>query len=214
MKLNNFQNQFVTHQLQVERNEGRAFQLTDTSVSPVRIVGYSAFGEPIEETICMLAKSANFVDQAGNICTVPLRTGRVLSEEPEAVRYEMIVTMDLYRAGCMPIAMCPHASIDMIKPGAPFITEALIEGEPVQNCGGRPGAERFEDACPHMQALITKRRKRQRELCDQREREMAKLTPHAASQMMNRMAQAFELTASIAAEANVDETAPRPRRGR
>lgn len=151
--------QFVVNQLVPEgRNEqGRAYQLTDSSVSPSRIVSIDDDGNEIEETICALAKSQKFVDRDGNICEVPLRTGRVLSMEPEATRYEDIMTHDQIRAGGMPLEACPFTlAYRHIKGGA--LIKPRKKGD--EDCGGSPGAQKLKDACSHMQAIVAERRER------------------------------------------------------
>lgn len=196
--------QFIVTELVPENrgNEGRAFQLTENSVSPTRIIRRNIFNETIEETICPLAKHANFVDSDGNIVTVPLRTGRVLSSEPEAVRYEDVVINDQLLAGSFPLEMCPHTqlyrSTVRLTRGGRLIDEPLVDGDPIEDCGGRPGAERLEEACPHMRALVQKRREHALDKNIIRERELTKMTPEQANNLLSGMAQALGIAQNVA----------------
>lgn len=142
-------NPFVVNQLVPENRQGGGiYQLNDLSVSPTRFVDVNEEGLPVEETIMALAKSAKFVDRDGNICDVALRTGRVPSEDPEAVRYEQIVTFELIRAGQMPLASCPYTNAYRHIKGGPLMKPPAGE----QDCGGKP------DGCAHMLKEIERRR--------------------------------------------------------
>lgn len=141
--------QFVVDQLKLENRQGGGiYQLSEASVSPTRAVGVDEDGNIIEETICTLAKSAKFVDLGGNICDVPLRTGRVLSFEPEAVRYEQIVETDIIRGGQLPLGACPYTHAYRHIKGGPLVK--VPEGE--KDCGGKP------EGCEHVWKVITSRR--------------------------------------------------------
>lgn len=145
---------YEVDQLRLEqRAEGRVYQLTYDSVSPTRVIGRDKNGLPIEETVCALAKSARFVDLHGNVCDVPLRTGRVYSEEPEAVRYEYIITKELIGQGQLPLAECPYTMDYKNFVGGPLVKPPPGESD----CGGKP------DGCEHMQRIIEARRKVGRE---------------------------------------------------
>jgi hypothetical protein len=147
----NPQNQFVKSALEIERSShNKHYQLTDESVSPVILGESNEDGIPREITIPALAKHAKFVDRDGNICDVALRTGRVYSEEPEAVHYETVVLVDILRAGQLPLSACPYTMQfghykpgPLVKPPAGFVPDS---------CPGAP------DGCSHMKTVIAKRR--------------------------------------------------------
>jgi hypothetical protein len=190
---------FVVDSLQPERlsEQGRAYQLNDTSVSPVRIIGHDKFGNPIEETICTLGKWANFVDRMGNVVTIPLQTGRIPSRAPEVQIYEQITVTEQIGAGSIPLEMCPHAAPFGALRGK-LVSEEIEEGLGTADCGGRPGAERLEQSCPHMQALIKVRRKLSVELDEQRKREYMQMTPAQAAKWVEDMRNAFGIVSDLA----------------
>lgn len=184
--------QFVVDQLVPEnRQGGGTYALSEASVSPTRWTR-GADGIVREETICTLAKSARFVDPDGNICDVALRTGRVLSQEIEAVRYEMIVIADQIRGGAVALDECPHTFKFQHFRSGPLVPNP----DNVVDCGGRPGG------CEHMQAVIAERRKGSRLRW---EAEQAKsVTKEAASEIFSAFAETFGemLTNAQAAQAN------------
>lgn len=139
---------FVVDQLVPEnRQGGGTYALNEDSVSPTRN-RRCADGVIREETICTLAKHARFVDPAGNVCTVPLRTGRVFSQEVEAVRYEQIVVADQIRAGSIPLEVCPHTMQYAHLVRGPLVPNP----ENVIDCGGDV------EGCEHMRKVIEDRR--------------------------------------------------------
>lgn len=182
--------QFVVNQLIPEgRNEqGRAYQLNEASVSPVRVIQIDDDGNELEETICALAKSAKFVDRDGNICDVPLRTGRVFSMEPEAERYEQIVVHDIIRGGQMPLESCPFTNEFRHIKGGPLIKPRDASDV---DCGGRPGAQRLHDACPHMQKVIAERRERARIRTMKEDDKMRVMRPDDVAQLVKTLGEAF-----------------------
>lgn len=197
--------QFVVNQLIPEgRNEqGRAYQLTDSSVSPSRIIGYTEEGQEIEETICALAKSALFVDRDGNICTIPLRTGRVLSEEPEATRYEQIIVSDLIRQGQIPLECCPHTvQFAHLRPG-PLV--ALPKG--FTKCDGAPGAAKLEQACEHMQKIVRDRRAKAIARVKKEDDKLQAMKPSDVAALIEQMGKSFgdTVAASMSGKANTAE---------
>lgn len=181
--------QFIVNQLVPEgrSEQGRAYQLTDASVSPSRLISIDDDGKEIEETICPLALSAKFVDRDGNICDVPLRTGRIFSMEPEAARYEQIVTFDQIRAGGLPLAACAFSNEYRHIKGGPLIKPKKGEAD----CGGRPGATRLEETCEHMQAVIKERRARSRARTEAEDAKLKTMKPEDALAMIEQMGEAF-----------------------
>lgn len=178
------QNPFVVHSLVPENREhGGVYQLTQDSVSPTRMVGSDENGDLIEETICALAKSAKFVDKDGNILDVPLRTGRVPSEEPEAVRYEMITVADQIRGNHLPLAFCPFTTQFMHLKGGPLVKPR--HGE--RDCGGDPGPM----GCDHMEAIIVKRREDSRRRWDNEQLKLKKMQESDVKEMMEAMGKTF-----------------------
>jgi hypothetical protein len=83
---------------------GRVYQLTEASASPTRIAGRTEDGMPREETIPAI-KSEKFVDPAGNVCDVALRTGRVISNDAVGERYEQKMRKDQILAGSLPLGV-------------------------------------------------------------------------------------------------------------
>lgn len=171
--------QFVVDTLVPEnRQGGGTYALSEASVSPTRWTR-GEDGVVREETVCTLAKSAKFVDPDGNICDVALRTGRVLSQEMEAVRYEMVAVADQIRGGGLPLDECPHTFKFAHFKGGPLVPNP----EGVVDCGGYPGG------CSHMRAVIIDRRAGSRARW---ESEQAKsMTKEAASEIFQAFADTF-----------------------
>jgi hypothetical protein len=188
----NLLQQFVVDSLVPEgREQGRAYQLNETSVSPVRIIGRDRRGNPIEETICPFAKSAKFVDPDGNICDVPLRTGRVMSMSPESVMYENIVTSDLIRQGQIPLEACPHTGDfrSIVGYAGPLVPTA--DGKRIDSCNGAPGAQRLEEACEHMQSLVKERRTLAQARAREEDDKLRQMKPSDVADIVTRMGEAF-----------------------
>jgi hypothetical protein len=197
---------FVKNQLTVDTLEqGRAYQLDEDSVSPTRVVGYDKFGMPIEETICALAKSAMFVDRWGNVCCVPLQTGRVFSSSPEAVRYEHLLVKDLILEGWLPLEACPFTQMYRHLTGGPLVRP---ESSADEDCGGRPGAERLEQACEHMKGIVAKRRELNAERVSNIESAMMKMTKPQAAALLHQMGSAFAIVGEYAAAPDDTDDAP------
>ena len=176
--------QFVKDRLEPERAGGQGvYVLTDSSVSPTREVEVTEDGIIVEETIMALAKSAKFVDRAGNICDVALRTGRVLSEEPEAQRYEQYMVIELIRGGQLPLDACPFTQrFSFIRPG-PLV--AKVDGKSGPDCNGKPGG------CEHMLKVIAARRAATAEKAKREQVSQASMSEEQVKTMMTSMAQAF-----------------------
>jgi hypothetical protein len=193
--------QFVVDSLVPDNRseQGRAYQLNDTSVSPIRIVGYEN-GIEIEETICALAKSAKFVDRDGNICDVPLRTGRVLSNAPEAVLYEQILVTDLIRQGQIPLEACPHTTDfrSIVGRNTPLVKPPEgYEG----NCPGSGGAQTLERSCIHMQKLIKERREASALRASKEDEKLKQMKPSDVAALVKELGEAFgeSVTTAMAA---------------
>jgi hypothetical protein len=175
---------FVVQSLVPENREhGGVYQLTQESVTPTRFVEVNEDGVVIEESICALAKSAKFVDKDGNICDVPLRTGRVPSEEPEAVRYEMIVLAELIRGGQLPLASCPYTTEYRHIKGGPLVKPP--EGE--ADCGGSNGPM----GCAHMKKVVEKRRKESRKRYDAQQLNLKKMQESDVKDMLEAFGKTF-----------------------
>jgi hypothetical protein len=140
---------------------GRVFQLHEGSVSPTRVVERDEDGFAREETICALAKHELFVDKSGNVCTVPLQTGRVLSQDSDAERYEMIMRRDQILGGSLPLSECPYTAEYRKWTGTPTLVK-VPKGE--QDCGGRP------EGCEHLHRIIESRREKSRKAFDAAQR--------------------------------------------
>ena len=175
---------FVVQSLVPENREhGGVYQLSQESVTPTRFIEVNEEGVAIEESICALAKSEKFVDKDGNICDIPLRTGRVPSEEPEAVRYEMLVTADLIRGGQLPLRLCPYTTEFRHIKGGPLMKPP--EGE--EDCGGANGPM----GCAHMKKVIEKRRKESRKRYDAQQMNLKKMQESDVKEMLEAMAKTF-----------------------
>jgi hypothetical protein len=150
------QSPFVVDSLRPDRigGGGGIYQLNEYSVNQTVTTGVDDAGLPVEETI-PAAYHKKFVMPDGGINTVPLRTAAVFSMEPEAERYEHMVTRDIIRAGAIPIEACAYSyKYAHLKNGQPFVK--IPDG--AVDCGGRPDAHSLETCCPHLQAVIKSRR--------------------------------------------------------
>lgn len=180
--MNQHPNQFVVDQLVPENRQGGGiYQLNELSVSPTRIVDIDEDGHQVEETIMTLAKSRKFVDRDGNICEVALRTGRVMSHEPEAVRYEQIVEADCIRTGQLPLDECPYTYKYQHIKGGPLVK--VPEDE--RDCGGQPGG------CKHMKKLVSDRRTKSRARWEKEQLDFKKLSEGDVKQMLEGMGKVF-----------------------
>lgn len=188
-------NQFVRDSLVPENRQGGGiYQLNENSVSPTRIVDTSEDGAPIEETIPAVAKHAKFVDLDGNVCDVALRTGRVPSEEPEAVKYEWIVVSTLIQRGQLPLASCPYTNaFAHLKGGGPLV-KAPANAKNAGDCGGRP------DGCSHMKAIIEERRAKSRARYDKQQEQFRQMGEGDIKKMMEAFGKVFGDAVASAAE--------------
>lgn len=132
---------------------GRVYQLTDSTVSPTRVAGRTAEGLPLEETIPAI-KSEKFVDPAGNICDVALRTGRVISNDAVGERYEQQMRRDQIAAGSLPLGECPYTAEYRRWTNSPTLLGEVPPG--VTPCAGVP------TGCEHLKPVIESRRARTR----------------------------------------------------
>ena len=130
---------------------GRVYQLTDSTVSPTRLAGRSAEGIPFEETIPAI-KAEKFVDPAGNVCDVLLRTGRVLTNDAVGERYEQQMRRDQISAGSLPLGECPYTAEYRRWTNSPTLLGEVPPG--VTPCAGAPGG------CEHLAPVIEARRAR------------------------------------------------------
>ena len=166
------QNPFVVDSLRPERigGGGGIYQLSENSVNPTVITGVDEAGMPIEETV-PAAYSKKFVMPDGGINTVPMRTAAVFSMEPEAERYEQIVTRDIISRGAMPLTACPYTHEYKHIKGGPLAK--VPPGE--SDCGGAPGATSAENCCPHMKLVIAERVKKSRAKHDKQQAQVASM---------------------------------------
>jgi hypothetical protein len=132
---------------------GRVYQLTEASVSPTRIAGRTENGMPCEETIPAI-KSEKFVDPAGNVCNIALRTGRVISNDAVGERYEQQMRKDQILAGSLPLGECPYTAEYRRWTNSPTLLGDVPPG--VTPCQGAPGG------CEHLKPVIAKRLERTR----------------------------------------------------
>lgn len=190
--MSNPMERFVVPQLVPENRQGGGiFALSNESVAPIRMVR-GPDGIPREETICTLAKSARFVDRDGNVCTVPLRTGRVMSNDVEAVRYEQVMLIDQLRGGSIPLEVCPHTmQFVAFKPG-----QLVPNPNNVIDCGGHP------EGCQHMQAVIDERRAVSRAKWQADQRQVEELSKGDVKAMFEGFAEAFGDTLGNALDAH------------
>ena len=187
--------QFTVAELKPERIGGgsnQSYNLTQSSVSPTRIVGSDEAGMPVEETI-PTAYSRYFVGLDGCIKDVPMRTAAVFSMEPEAERYEMVVAKEIIAAGQMPLEVCPYTfQFQHIKRGA---LVAVPPGE--TDCGGSPKLIRGGDGqivsggCEHMQKVIDLRKANTRAKHDKLQESSKNLKSEDVQVMMEATAKAF-----------------------
>lgn len=161
---------------------GRVYQLTESTVSPARVVTRDRNGFEREESVCALAKHAQFVDRAGNICTVPLQTARVLGHMPCDEHYERAMIRDQIRGGGLPLAECPYTQEYRRLTGTPTLVE-VAPGE--EACDGEPGG------CKHLKPIIEERRRLAREVIAQQQAQANHLTQQQAADMARAMAEAF-----------------------
>lgn len=178
-------NPFLVTSLVPEGQQERTYQLTADSVSPtrMRLVKIGDDEMEVEETLMTLAKSERFVDNDGNICDVALRTGRVPSQEPEAIRYEQVVIHDIVRAGQMPLRCCPATS-----EFKHLLGRALIVNAKYEDCGGNP------EGCKHMKAEIEARRAKARTKFEKAQSQLAMMKREDVESMMAVMAKTFNQT--------------------
>lgn len=146
-----------------------------------RIATVDEMGVPIEETISSFAKAERFVDPAGNICMVPLQTGRVLSHEPEAEKYENYIRRDLITTGWLPMAECPHTKDyrAITRRDEPLVP--IPAGESA--CAGKEGG------CDHLWKLVEKRQAVSRKRWENQQFKKDSMTIEQALEMAERLGQ-------------------------
>jgi len=183
---------FIVNQLVPENRQGGGiYQLSELSVSPTRLVTIDEEGLPIEETIPTAAKHAKFVDRDGNVCDVALRTGRVPSEEPEAIRYEQLVLFEQIRGNCLPLAVCPYTEAFRHIKGGP-----LLRPPPgASDCGGKP------DGCDHIRAEIARRRGAARARHDKQQLQFRRMGEGDIREMLEAFGKVFGDAVAGAAQA-------------
>lgn len=183
---------FVKDRLEPERAGDQVYVLNDTSVSPTREIATTEEGFMIEETIMTLAKSARFVDRAGNVTDVALRTGRVLSNEPGAAWYESYMVVELIRAGSLPLSHCPFTlAFGFVRKG-PLVPK--VDGKEGVDCGGHP------EGCEHMKKVIDARRKVSHAKWQKDQHQLEQLSKDQVTAMMTGMAESFGAVAGTAIE--------------
>lgn len=165
---------------------GRMYQLTDQTVSPARQAGRDENGFPREETVCPI-KHEKFVDTAGNICDVVLRTGRVADNDPASERYEMLQRRDQILAGCLPLAECPYTQEYRKLTGAETLLGTLPPN--VKQCDGHP------DGCEHLKPVIDARRAKQRAKHDAETKHLRSMSAQDAEALLTAALNASGLAA-------------------
>lgn len=147
-------NPFVVDQLTPQNQSGQStqtYQLTKSSVSPVRHTGRDARGFPIEDTVPTSAKWEFWLMADGCINKVPLRTGSVPSNHTDAIAYENETVYDLVVSGAIPVRLCPYSTkFQHLTGGGPFASPP----PGVTDCGGSAS----EHGCVHLQEIAKARR--------------------------------------------------------
>lgn len=126
---------------------GKVYQLTQTSVHPTRAIGRDEIGRVIEDTVPTVYWKF-MVHPKGSIDKVPMRTCSVFSMEPEAERYETMITRQAIAAGWIPLELCPYSTEWTHITHGPFVR--IPDGESA--CAGSPGG------CVHMHRVIAARK--------------------------------------------------------
>lgn len=137
-----------------ESTRKTTYQLTDGSVSPVRIIDSDEDGIAIEETISCYPWLEKFVDSNGNVCDVIYSTSRTTAGNNEALQYARLKREEWLRAGGLPISECPYApngeykrllgrnvlaSLPKAKPGE--------KAQHIEPCEGSP------EGCKHLHKI-------------------------------------------------------------
>lgn len=169
---------------------GGTYQLNVNSVNPTRVVAMDEAGMPIEETY-PAAFSRLFVGLDGCVKDVPMRTAAKFSMEPEAERYEQVITREIVKDGQLPLDACPYtgqykyitgiASLVKVPPGA-------------EDCGGKP------TGCEHMQGVIVERQKRARAKHDKIQEQAKTMKVEDVERMQSQMADAIGAAISRSAD--------------
>ena len=187
--------QFTVTELKPERIGGgsnASYNLTQSSVNPTRIVGSDDAGMPVEESI-PTAYSRYFVGLDGCIKDVPMRTAAVFSMEPEAERYEMIVTKEIIGAGQLPLDACPYTYQYQHAKRGPLV--AVPAGE--SDCGGsatliRDGYGQITSGgCTHMQKVIDLRKSNARVKHEKLQEQSKTMKTEDVERLMETTAKAF-----------------------
>lgn len=178
-----------------ESKHDKVYQLTQSSVSPTRIVGYDKYGVPIEETICV-NNPQRWVTHDGCINSAPMSTGHTNWHTMEALHYRQMLTEEMLEAKWFPLASCPYSAA---------LAGIVDNPDRVEACAGKP------DGCEHAHAVAEKRKQIAKAMYRQREEEFTKLTPHEAVSLTRRLAGALDVIGEKAREASEaqDDTAPR-----
>ncbi|MBA3391174.1 MAG: hypothetical protein H0T89_00955 [Deltaproteobacteria bacterium] len=194
------------------------YQLEQNSVSPSRVVRIGPLGEPIEETQIALAKWTWMVDSSGNTYQGHLQSGRTLSHEPEAERYELIQRKDHVEAGGLFLEQCPHAPrVTYGWSSGSFAAGPSVEPPPgVTACSGHvKPADHPDDVeflgCDHMAVVVADRRAKSRARWEATQRAATQMTPAAAASLLGQIGQAISLGREVASEATPAAPAPRAR---
>lgn len=175
--MNPHSNQFVVDRLVPEgTSDERTYQLNNYSVNPTVVIGRDRLGMPIEDTI-PACHHGLFVHPCGAINKVPLRTGPVLSMEPEAIRYEEQELRRLITKGWLPLGECPHTE----KYAYLGVHGPLVPGG--VDCGGAP------KGCVHMQAIMKERTAHFRDIYDEEMRKLREMTDAEADKMAKAVAE-------------------------
>lgn len=143
--------QFLVPMLTPERiggGQAKTYQLTASSVHPLRTVGRDEFGQPIEETV-PIAKSRQFVTMSGCINNVPLRTAPGVNDH-ESLQIEQYTITRLIMQGWLPVDECPYTSEYRAITGGPLVKPKAGE----QACSGKVGG------CEHLHRVMDARRQR------------------------------------------------------
>jgi hypothetical protein len=197
---------FVVSSLKPESlggDKGMTYQLTVNSTNPTRTVGVDEAGMPVEESV-PAAYSKYFVGLDGCIKDVPMRTGAGFSSEPEAERYEQVVTKEIVRAGQLPLDACPYGGAYMHVTGLPSLVK-IPKGE--TPCMGNGQVIRDPESgqirtggCLHMQKVIEERLARAKKKHDDIQAKASHWKSEDVEQMMQKTAEAFG--AAMAKNAN------------
>ena len=190
---------FIGASIRPERSSStETYTLTKHSVTLTQQVRDAA-GKLREESICILPHR-KFVDPAGNVVDVPVRTGRVPSSEPEATRYENVTVNEQIIEGSIPLESCPYSTEAKHLIYGPYV----LVPKGADDCGGKP------DGCEHLWSIIKMRRATTRAKWEAELPERKTMTPDEAAAIVRAMRDADAEYDTEPAPTRKPKGAPKP----